>query len=218
MPPPHCLPPALRRPPDCPHHPGAQAANPTTCLRLSFSNPGGSTYSKHGFHFYRQASPGNSSAHNQRPCLSNPLPHPPRPSGAEGAHHTRAAKVLSMVFSFVAPNPLGIHPAKNQKPCLSELLPHRDATATPGRPQQPHTAHLLSLDFREMLHNNPPTRPETMLRTFTAQPGKASATLLSHTTGAANLISMVFRIHHPKPPGAGAPAKGKPCLAFLLPT
>ena len=77
------------------------------------------------------------------------------PPGAEGAHHTRAAKVLSMVFSFVAPTLLGIHPAKNQKPCLSELLPHRDATATPGRPQQPHTAHLLSLDFREMLHNNP---------------------------------------------------------------
>ena len=157
-------------------------------------------------------------APSQRPCLSKPLPHPPRPSGAEGAHHTRAAKVLSMVFSFVAPTLLGIHPAKNQKPCLSELLPHRDATATPGRPQQPHTAHLLSLDFREMLHNNPPTRPETMLRTFTAQPGKASATLLSHTTNAANLISMVFQIRHPKPPGAGAPAKGKPCLAFLLPT
>lgn len=140
------------------------------------------------------------------------------PPGAEGAHHTRAAKVLSMVFIFTAPNPLGIHPAKNQKPCLSDLLPHRDATATPERPQQPHTAHLLSLDFREMLHNNPPTRPETMLRTFTAQPGKASATLLSHTTVAANLISMVFQIRHPKPPGAGAPAKGKPCLAFLLPT
>ena len=150
-----------------------------------------------------------------------PIRYPTRrdPPGAEGAHHTRAAKVLSMVFIFTAPNPLGIHPAKNQKPCLSELLPHRDATATPGRPQQPHTAHLLSLDFREMLHNNPPTRPETMLRTFTAQPGKASATLLSHTTtGAANLISMVFQIRHPKPPGAGAPAKGKPCLAFLLPT
>ena len=162
--------------------------------------------------------PGAGASAKGKPCLSKPLPHPPRPSGAEGAHHTRAAKVLSMVFSFVAPTLLGIHPAKNQKPCLSELLPHRDATATPGRPQQPHTAHLLSLDFREMLHNNPPTRPETMLRTFTAQPGKASATLLSHTTKAANLISMVFQIRHPKPPGAGAPAKGKPCLAFLLPT
>ena len=163
--------------------------------------------------------PGAGAPTKGKPCLSELLPHPPRPSGAEGAHHTRAAKVLSMVFIFTAPNPLRIHPAKNQKPCLSELLPHRDTTATPGRPQQPHTAHLLSLDFREMLHNNPPTRPETMLRTFTAQPGKASATLLSHTTtGAANLISMVFQIRHPKPPGAGAPAKGKPCLAFLLPT
>lgn len=80
MPPPHCLPPALRRPPDRPHHPGAQAANPTTCLRLSFSNPGGSTYSKHGFHPCRKASPGNSSAHSQRPCLSNPLP--PRHRGS----------------------------------------------------------------------------------------------------------------------------------------
>ena len=121
-------------------------------------------------------------------------------------------------FYFYRPNSPGDSSGQNQRPCLSELLPHRDATATPGRPQQPHTAHLLSLDFREILHNNPPTRPETMLRTFTAQPGKASATLLSHTTGAANLISMVFQIRHPKPPGAGAPAKGKPCLAFLLPT
>ena len=143
--------------------------------------------------------PGAGASAKGKPCLSKPLPRLPRPSGTEGAHHTRAAKVLSMVFIFTAPNPLGIHPAKNQKPCLSDLLPHRDATATPERPQQPHTAHLLSLDFREMLHNNPPTRPETMLRTFTAQPGKASATLLSHTTGAANLISMVFRIRHLKP-------------------
>ena len=99
-------------------------------------------------------------------------------------------------FYFYRPKSPG--DSSGQKPCLSELLPHRDATATPGRPQQPHTAHLLSLDFREILHNNPPTRPETMLRTFTAQPGKASATLLSHTTGAANLISMVFQIRHPK--------------------
>lgn len=178
----------------------------------------GSKSDKHGLSNSPPQTPGAGAPAKRKPCLSNPLPHPPRPSGAEGAHHTRAAKVLSMVFSFVAPTLLGIHPAKNQKPCLSELLPHRDATATPGRPQQPHTAHLLSLDFREMLHNNPPTRPETMLRTFTAQPGKASATLLSHTTKAANLISMVFQIRHPKPPGAGAPAKGKPCLAFLLPT
>ena len=154
----------------------------------------------------------------QRPCLSKPLPRLPRPSGTEVAHHKRAAKVLSMVFVFTAPKSPGDSSGQNQRPCLSELLPHRDAMATPGRPQQPHTAHLLSLDFREMPHNNPPTRPETMLRTFTAQPGKASATLLSHTTRAANLISMVFQIRHPKPPGAGAPAKGKPCLAFLLPT
>ena len=202
------LSPAYRRPPPgthpsrFPHHTTTRAANLISMV----------------FQIRHPKPPGAGAPTKGKPCLSNPLPHPPRPSGAEGAHHTRAAKVLSMVFIFTAPNPLGIHPAKNQKPCLSELLPHRDATATPGRPQQPHTAHLLSLDFREMLHNNPPTRPETMLRIFTAQPGKASATLLSHTTGAANLISMVFQIHHPKPPGAGAPAKGKPCLAFLLPT
>ena len=202
------LSPAYRRPPPgthpsrFPHHTTTGAANLISMV----------------FQIHHPKPPGAGAPAKGKPCLSNPLPHPPRPSGAEGAHHTRAAKVLSMVFSFVAPNPLGIHPAKNQKPCLSELLPHRDATATPGRPQQPHTAHLLSLDFREMLHNNPPTRPETMLRTFTAQPGKASATLLSHTTVAANLISMVFQIRQPKPPGTGAPAKGKPCLAFLLPT
>ena len=153
----------------------------------------GSKSSKHGFCFCHPKPPGAGAPTQGKPCLSELLPHPPRPSGAEGAHHTRAAKVLSMVFIFTAPNPLRIHPAKNQKPCLSELLPHRDATATPGRPQQPHTAHLLSLDFREMLHNNPPIK-------------------------AANLISMVFQIRHPKPPGAGAPTKGKPCLAFLLPT
>ena len=166
---------------------------------------------------------------------------PPGTHPSRFPHHTTtgAANLISMVFRIRHPKRPGVGaPAKgkpclehlqppastpqspplSQRPCLSELLPHRDATATPGRPQQPHTAHLLSLDFREMLHNNPPTRPETMLRTFTAQPGKASATLLSHTTGAANLISMVFQIRHPKPPGAGAPAKGKPCLAFLLPT
>lgn len=145
---------------------------------------------------------------------------PPGTHPSRFPHHTTtwAANLISMVFRIRHPKPPGVGAPAKGKPCLSELLPHRDATATPGRPQQPHTAHLLSLDFREMLHNNPPTRPETMLRTFTAQPGKASATLLSHTTGAANLISIVFQIRQPKPPGAGAPTKGKPCLAFLLPT
>ena len=203
------LSPAYRRPPPgthpsrFPHHTTTGAANLISMVfQIRHPKPPWSRRARQG----------------KTMLIQSATPPAATPPGAEGAHHTRAAKVLSMVFSFVAPNPLGIHPAKNQKPCLSELLPHRDATATPGRPQQPHTAHLLSLDFREMLHNNPPTRPETMLRTFTAQPGKASATLLSHTTGAANLISIVFQIRQPKPPGAGAPTKGKPCLAFLLPT
>jgi len=55
--------PALRPPAQ---RPACGSASPT---------PSCSICSKHGFHFYRQASPGNSSAHNQRPCLSNPLPH-----------------------------------------------------------------------------------------------------------------------------------------------
>jgi len=91
-----------------------------------------------------------------------------------------------------------------QRPCLSELLPY-----------QPHTAHLLSLDFREMAHHNQSTRAETMLRTCAAQCGKPAATLSHNTTMAANLISMVFRIHHFKRLGAGAAAKRKPCLADL---
>ena len=54
-----------------------------------------------------------------------------------------------------------------------------------------------------------------MLRTCTAQRRKPAATLPHNTTMAANLISMVFRIRHPKRHGAGAPTKGKPCLADL---
>ena len=227
------LSPAYRRPPPGTHpsrfpHPTLHRRTPPAAdllsmvFRIHHPKPPGAGAPAKGKpcleHLQPPAPTPQSPPPGQRPCLSKLLPRLPRPSGAEGTHHTKAAKVLSMVFGFVAPTLLRIHPAKNQRPCLSELLPHRDAMATPGRPQQPHTAHLLSLDFREMPHNNPPTRPETMLRTFTAQPGKVSVTLLSHTTWAANLISMVFRIHHPKPPGAGAPAKGKPCLAFLLPT
>jgi len=71
MPPPHPLCDALPavlitpapRPPT--QQPAGGSASPTA---------GGSTCSKHGFYPCRQAPPGNSSAHNQRPCLSNPLP------------------------------------------------------------------------------------------------------------------------------------------------
>lgn len=129
----------------------------------------------------------------QRPYLSKPLPRLPRPSGTEVAHHKRAAKVLSMVFVFTAPKSPGDSSGQNQRPCLSELLLHRGHHRKRQGGLNNHTAHLISLNFWEMPHHNPPT-------------------------GAANLISMVFQIRHPKPPGAGAPAKGKPCLAFLLPT
>ena len=202
------LSPAYRRPPPgthpsrFPHHTTTGAANLISMV----------------FRIRHPKRPGVGAPAKGKPCLSKPLPHPPRPSGGGRRPPHKGSKSSKHGFYFYRPKSPGDSSGRNQRPCLSELLPHRDATATPGRPQQPHTAHLLSLDFREMLHNNPPTRPETMLRIFTAQPGKASATLLSHTTGAANLISMVFQIHHPKPPGAGAPAKGKPCLAFLLPT
>ena len=50
----------------------------------------------------------------QRPCLSELLPRLPRSSGMGGAHPTKAAKVLSMVFDFTAPNPLEIHPARTK--------------------------------------------------------------------------------------------------------
>ena len=119
----------------------------------------------------------------QRPCLSKPLPRLPRPSGTEVAHHKRAAKVLSMVFVFTAPKSPGDSSGQNQRPCLSELLLHRGHHRKRRGSLNNHTAHLISLNFWEMPHHNPPT-------------------------GAANLISMVFRIHHPKPPGAGTPTKG----------
>ena len=223
------LSPAYRRPPPgthpsrFPHHTTTGAANLISMVfRIRHPKRPGVGAPAKGKpcleHLQPPASTPQSPPLSQRPCLSKPLPHPPRPSGGGRRPPHKGSKSSKHGFYFYRPNSPGDSSGQNQRPCLSELLPHRDATATPGRPQQPHTAHLLSLDFREILHNNPPTRPETMLRTFTAQPGKASATLLSHTTGAANLISMVFQIRHPKPPGAGAPAEGKPCLAFLLPT
>ena len=177
------LSPAYRRPPPgthpsrFPHHTTTWAANLISMV----------------FRIRHPKRPGAGTPAKGKPCLSKPLPRLPRPSGTEGTHHTKAAKVLSMVFGFVAQNPLGIHPAKNQRPCLSELLLHRGHHRKRRGCFNNRTAHLISLDFWEMPHHNPPIR-------------------------AANLISMVFRIHHPKPPGAGAPAKGKPCLAFLLPT
>lgn len=176
------LSPAYRRPPPgthpsrFPHHTTTGAANLISMV----------------FRIRHPKRPGVGAPAKGKPCLSKPLPHPPRPSGGGRPPH-KGSKSSKHGFYFYRPKSPGDSSGRNQRPCLSELLPHRDATATPGRPQQPHTAHLLSLDFREMLHNNPPIK-------------------------AANLISMVFQIRHPKPPGAGAPAKGKPCLAFLLPT
>ena len=60
-------------------------------------------------HLQPPASTPQSPPLSQRPCLSKPLPRLPRSSGMGGAHPTKAAKVLSMVFDFAAPNPLGIH-------------------------------------------------------------------------------------------------------------
>jgi hypothetical protein len=58
--------------------------------------------------------PGAGTPAKGKPCLPKPLPRLPRPSGTEGAHPTKAAKVLSMVFDFTAPNPLEIHPARTK--------------------------------------------------------------------------------------------------------
>ena len=141
---------------------------------------------------------------------------PPGTHPSRFPHHTTtwAANLISMVFRIRHPKRPGAGAPAKGKPCLEHLQPPASTPQSPPLSQRPclskpllhrghhrkhrgdlnnHTAHLISLDFWEMPHHNPPIR-------------------------AANLISMVFRIHHPKPPGAGAPAKGKPCLAFLLPT
>ena len=46
---------------------------------------------------------------------------------------------------------------------------------------------------------------------------KSSSTfaLLGEMTGASYLISMVFKICHPKPPGAGTLSGWKPCLEHM---
>jgi len=172
MPPPHCLPPALRRPPDCPHHPGAQAANPTTCLRLSFSNPGGSTYSKHGFHFYRQASPGNSSAHNQRPCLSSMKPNSPTPPIPQATGSRTPLSLTSSDFGPKQPKPEGPHPE-------IELIKPAAAPPTVPSPSWQHreapppwAAQVLSLVSI--------FRPTLVLRKRGATNRKPSLELLRH--------------------------------------
>lgn len=202
------LSPAYRRPPPGTHpsrspHPALHRRAPPAADLLSMvfrirhpKRPGAGTPAKGKpclEHLQPPASTPQSPPLSQRPCLSKPLPRLPRSSGMGGAHPTKAAKVLSMVFDFTAPKSPGDSSGQNQRPCLSELLLHRGHHRKHRGDLNNHTAHLISLDFWEMPHHNPPIR-------------------------AANLISMVFRIHHPKPPGAGAPAKGKPCLAFLLPT
>ena len=197
------LSPAYRRPPPgthpsrFPHHTTTGAANLISMVfQIHHPKPPGAGAPAKGKpcleHLQPPASTPQLPPLSQRPCLPKPLPRLPRPSGGGRRPPHKGSKSSKHGFCFCRPKSPGDSASQNQRPCLSELLPHRDATATPGRPQQPHTAHLLSLDFREMLHNNPPIK-------------------------AANLISMVFRIRHPKPPGAGAPAKGKPCLAFLPP-
>ena len=133
------LSPAYRRPPPgthpsrFPHHTTTVAANLISMV----------------FRIRHPKRPGVGAPAKGKPCLPKPLPRLPRPSGTEGAHHTRAAKVLSMVFVFTAPTLLGIHPARTKDHAYLNCYPA--CRGPPGRPQQPHTAHLLSLDFREML-------------------------------------------------------------------
>ena len=113
---------------------------------------------------------------------------PPATISQPGSHSPhKGSKSSKHGLCFCHPKPPGGPSGQNQRPCLSELLPH-----------QPHAAHPLNLDSREMAHHNQSTRAETMLRTCTAQRGKPAATLSHNTTMAANLISMVFQIPHPK--------------------
>ncbi|MFC2591918.1 MAG: hypothetical protein ACFNYP_04970 [Corynebacterium matruchotii] len=75
----------------------------------------------------------------QRPCLSELLPRLPRSSGMGGAHPTKAAKVLSMVFDFTAPNPLEIHPARTKDHaylnCYSTGMPRQHQGGLNNRTQ-----------------------------------------------------------------------------------
>ena len=155
------LSPAYRRPPPgthpsrFPHHTTTVAANLISMVfRIRHPKRPGVGAPAKGKpcleHLQPPASTPQSPPLSQRPCLPKLLPRLPRSSGMGGAHPTKAAKVLSMVFDFTAPNPLEIHPAKNQRPCLSELLLHRGHHRKRRGCFNNRTAHLISLDFREM--------------------------------------------------------------------
>ena len=114
------LSPAYRRPPPgthpsrFPHHTTTVAANLISMVfRIRHPKRPGVGAPAKGKpcleHLQPPASTPQSPPLSQRPCLPKPLPRLPRPSGMGGAHPTKAAKVLSMVFDFAAPNPLGIH-------------------------------------------------------------------------------------------------------------
>ena len=114
------LSPAYRRPPPgthpsrFPHHTTTWAANLISMVfRIRHPKPPGVGAPAKGKpcleHLQPPAPTPQSPPPGQRPCLSKPLPRLPRSSGMGGAHPTKAAKVLSMVFDFAAPNPLGIH-------------------------------------------------------------------------------------------------------------
>ena len=119
------LSPAYRRPPPGTHpsrflhHTTTWAANLISMVfQIPHPKPPGAGAPAKGKpcleHLLPPASTPQSPPLSQRPCLSKPLPRLPRSSGMGGTHHTRAAKVLSMVFGFVAPTLLGIHPARTK--------------------------------------------------------------------------------------------------------
>ena len=119
------LSPAYRRPPPgthpsrFPHHTTTGAANLISMVfQIHHPKPPGAGAPAKGKpcleHLQPPASTPQLPPLSQRPCLPKPLPRLPRSSGMGGAHPTKAAKVLSMVFVFAAPNPLGIQPARTK--------------------------------------------------------------------------------------------------------
>ena len=152
------LSPAYRRPPpgthpSRSHHPALHRRAPPAADLLSMV-----------FRIRHPKPPGAGAPAKGKPCLEHlqppaptPLPRPPRPSGAEGAHHTRAAKVLSMVFIFTAPNPLGIQPARTKNHAYLNCYSTEGITGSAGAASTTTDSTLDKLGLPgNAPHHNPP--------------------------------------------------------------
>ena len=128
--------------------PLASLTPPCTAAALRPPRPSSRRFAKHGLSNPPPQTPWSRRARQGKTMLiQSATPPTATLRGGRRPPH-KGSKSSKHGFYFYRPKSPG--DSSGQKPCLSELLPHRDATATPGRPQQPHTAHLISLDFREM--------------------------------------------------------------------